>query len=260
MATNPYAAPAARVDDARGASLDDAAFVPEGQTVSAGQGWQWILGGWGLFRAQPAMWVGITVVLLLFYVVIGLIPWLGQLATTLVTPVLAAGLLLGCKALDEGGELAFGNLFEGFKLPQMGRLFMIGAFSLIAAVILFVAIVAVAGLGYGVSAKGGQPGMAGLGMTTLLAVLVALAISVPIYMALWFAPALVTFHDYAPMDALKGSFAACLKNLVPFLVYGVMLFILAVVAMIPFGLGLLVLMPVIIASIYAAYRDVFFVS
>ena len=46
---------------------------------------------------------------------------------------------------------------------------------------------------------GGKAGMAGLGLTTLLAVLVALAISVPLYMALWFAPSLVTFHDYAPM-------------------------------------------------------------
>ena len=58
---------------------------------------------------------------------------------------------------------------------------------------------------------------------------------------------------------MKASFSACLKNIVPFLVYGVMLFILAVVAMIPFGLGMLVLVPVIIASVYAAYRDVFFV-
>jgi uncharacterized membrane protein len=122
-----------------------------------------------------------------------------------------------------------------------------------------VAVVAVAGVGYGVAAMGGKAGVAGLGVTTLLAVLVALAISVPIYMALWFAPSLVTFQDYAPFDALKTSFSACLKNIVPFLVYGVMLLILMVVAMIPFGLGMLVMVPVIIASVYAAYRDVFFV-
>jgi uncharacterized membrane protein len=260
MATNPYAAPTARVDDARGAGVDDAEFIPEGQALSAGQGWQWITAGWGLFRAQPAMWVGIAVVLLLFYVVVGLIPWIGQFATTLITPVIGAGLLLGCRAIDEGGELAFGNLFEGFKLPQMGRLIMIGAVSLLAAIIMVVAIIAVAGLGYGVSGMGGNGSMAGLGLTTLLAVLVALAISIPIYMALWFAPALITFHDYAPMDALKTSFSACLKNVGAFFVYGLVLFILAVVAMIPFGLGLLVLLPVIIASIYAAYRDVFFVN
>lgn len=259
MATNPYAAPTARVADAHTGTADDAEFIPEGQALSAGQGWQWITGGWSLFRAQPGLWIGVAVALLLFYGVVGLIPWVGQLATTLVTPVLAGGLLLGCKALDEGDALTFGHVFEGFRIPQTGRLLLLGAATLLSAIILVVAVVAVAGVGYGVAAMGGNAGTAGIGVTTLLAVLVALAISVPIYMALWFAPALVTFQDYAPFDALKASFFACLKNIVPFLVYGVMLFILMIVAMIPFGLGMLVMVPVIIASVYAAYRDVFFV-
>ena len=259
MATNPYAAPTARVADAHAGAVDDAAFIAEGQSLSAGQGWQWITGGWSLFRAQPGLWIGIAVALMLFYFLIGLIPWVGQLATTLLTPIVAGGLLLGCKALDEGDALTFGHLFEGFRIPQTGRLAMLGAVTLLTAIILVVAIVAVAGVGYGVAAMGGTPGTAGLGLTTLLAVLVALAISVPLYMALWFAPSLVTLQDYAPFDALKASFFACLKNILPFLVYGVMLFILAVVAMIPLGLGMLVLVPVIVASVYAAYRDVFFV-
>jgi uncharacterized membrane protein len=33
---------------------------------------------------------------------------------------------------------------------------------------------------------------------------------------------------------------------------------LGIVAMIPLGLGLLVLMPVFFASVYASYRDIFF--
>jgi uncharacterized membrane protein len=80
---------------------------------------------------------------------------------------------------------------------------------------------------------------------------------VPLYMALWFAPALIVFHRMAPVDALKASFSACLKNMVPFLIYGVILLALCVVAAIPFGLGFLVLAPVVIASIYTGYRDIF---
>ncbi len=32
----------------------------------------------------------------------------------------------------------------------------------------------------------------------------------------------------------------------------------SVIAVIPFGLGLLVVVPVVLASIYTAYRDIFF--
>jgi len=57
--------------------------------------------------------------------------------------------------------------------------------------------------------------------------------------------------------AIKQSFGACLKNIVPFLIYGVVAFVLSIVATIPFGLGWLVLGPVLAASVYTAYQDIF---
>src|SRR5262249_39664681 len=80
----------------------------------------------------------------------------------------------------------------------------------------------------------------------------------PLFMALWFAPALAVFHQQGPAEAMKASFFACLKNVVPFLLYSVILLLLAFVASIPFGLGWLVLGPVIAASLYTSYRDIFF--
>jgi uncharacterized membrane protein len=56
---------------------------------------------------------------------------------------------------------------------------------------------------------------------------------------------------------MKASFAGCLRNVVPFLVYGVVGVLLAIVASIPFGLGWFVLLPVTIASLYASYCDIF---
>ena len=46
--------------------------------------------------------------------------------------------------------------------------------------------------------------------------------------------------------------------MIPFTLYSLVLLVLAVIAAIPLGLGFLVLIPVAIASIYAAYRDIFF--
>jgi uncharacterized membrane protein len=60
------------------------------------------------------------------------------------------------------------------------------------------------------------------------------------------------------VQALAQSFRACLRNIVPFLLYGVLLTIIFLIAAIPLGLGLLVAVPVLIASVYTAYRDIFY--
>ena len=91
-----------------------------------------------------------------------------------------------------------------------------------------------------------------------LAGLVGLALGIPIYMAIWFAPALVVLNEMGVGEALRASFLACLKNVVPFLVYGVAMFLLAIVATIPIMLGWLVLGPMLVASVYTSYRDIFY--
>jgi len=92
----------------------------------------------------------------------------------------------------------------------------------------------------------------------LLAWLIALALMVPVVMAVWFAPPLAVFNELGAFDALKASFVGCLKNIVPFLIYGLILLGFAVLASIPLCLGWLVLGPVIGASIYTSYRDIYF--
>jgi uncharacterized membrane protein len=94
-------------------------------------------------------------------------------------------------------------------------------------------------------------------MTLLLAGLMMLGLSIPLAMAIWFAPALVVFHDLKPFDAMKQSFVGCWKNIVPLLLYGVIGLVIGILATIPFGLGWLVWAPTIVGSIYAGYRDIF---
>ncbi len=79
-------------------------------------------------------------------------------------------------------------------------------------------------------------------------------------MAYWFAPILVAFHELAPLDALKLSFRACLHNILPFSVYALISMVLLILAVIPLGLGLLVLIPTMTASLYVSYRDIFNVN
>jgi uncharacterized membrane protein len=68
----------------------------------------------------------------------------------------------------------------------------------------------------------------------------------------------VVFHDLGAVEAMKASFMGSLKNMLPFLLYGIVLVIAAAIASTPLMLGWLLLGPVMAASIYTAYRDIYF--
>ena len=261
MATDPYAAPRARVADVPAAAGPDAEFIPEGRAVPAGRGWAWFTDAWALFREQPGTWVLIIVVFVLVSGVIGIVPVIGNLAGSVLGPIFAGGLMLGCHELARGGELRLGHLFAGFQ-DRLGRLAVLGVVYLVMVLgaLLVAFAVAGAGLGFGwLLGMGGRSRRADVGTTTiLLAVLVALALMIPAAMAIWFAPALVVLNDLGVGDALKASFVASLKNFVPFLVYGVVFLGLAIVASVPLMLGWLALGPTVVASVYTAYRDIFY--
>lgn len=251
---NPFAAPAARVSDFT--REDDGALLPEPARVDAGRGMSWIGEAWALFREAPGIWVAIVLVLGIILIVLSMIP-LVNLGVSIITPVFIGGLMLGCHALRQGDSLEFGHLFAGFqshfgKLALAGLIYAIGVFVIMAGVM----VAMVGSMGVSLLTGGGNP--AGVNpISMLLAVLVAMALIMPLAMAIWFAPALIVLHDMAPMEALTLSFKGCLRNIVPFLLYGIVLFVLSIVAMIPLGLGLLVLGPVMIASQYVSYREIF---
>jgi uncharacterized membrane protein len=232
-------------------------FIPEGHTAPAGHGWTWIASAWELFKRAPALWIGMVLTLVVILILLAFVPFLGSILSMALSPVFAAGLMIGCRALEEGGQLEFRHLFAGFQ-TRTGTLIGAGLLYLAA----MIAIVLVAGVitGAGLFALfGGGAAAAGVAFTTMmLAVLFMLALTVPLAMAIWFAPPLVVFNGLGALDALKTSFLGCLKNIMPFLLYGLILLGFAILASIPLCLGWLVLGPVIGASVYTSYRDIYF--
>lgn len=229
----------------------------DGRTVASGRGWDWIVEGFALFRKQPGLWILTALVLGVVFIVISMIPVLGSLANALLFPIFGGGLMLACRDLDQSGKFELADLLAGFK-QKTGDLVMVGAFNLLGWVVIFFAVFTVVGGGVFMGVmRGGAPG-AGISIASMLiALLLVAGLSLPLYMATWFAPALIMLGGLAPMTALKASFFACLRNWIPFLVYGIVLFVLCLIAAIPAGLGYLVLIPVLIASVYTAYRDIF---
>ena len=92
----------------------------------------------------------------------------------------------------------------------------------------------------------------------VIASLVMATLMMPLLMAYWFAPALVALDDLTAFSAMKLSFFGCMKNVLSFLVYGILGLVLLLIGVIPLGLGLLVVLPVLTASIYVAYRDIYY--
>jgi uncharacterized membrane protein len=236
------------------------------RAVPGGNGWQWIADAWKLFLKQPGLWVLLFVIFIVILAVLGWLGFIGNLAAALVIPILGGGFVLAARTCDQGGTVEVAHLFAGFK-EKAGPLAMLGVFNLVAWLVIALIGGVIMGVGMGMGAMmggmaGGGPGAAmggaaGMSLSMLLGLLVMLALSLPVAAAIWFAPALIMFRGTAPVDALKASFAACLRNLVPLLVYGVVALVLAMVASIPFGLGWLALGPVLGISIYTGYRDIF---
>ena len=255
---NPYAAPKAPVADQ--ASALPGNFTPGGRTRPAGNGWAWIAEGWRFFLKAPGTWIAIVVVLLLISFAANFIPFIGPIAMMVLTPVFGGGLMLGCRALDEGRELEFRHLFAGFQAP-LGNLAVLGAVYLALVFAVMVAVGVITGVSMFAMFSGSaaqNPAMVGGALATLaIGMLIGLALMVPVAMLLWFAPALVALNQLPPVDALKSSWSGCMKNMVPFLIYGLILFVLAIVASLPVMLGWLALGPVMAASIYTSYRDIY---
>jgi uncharacterized membrane protein len=250
------------VQDTPSNGAPDAAFNIAGRVTPAGNGLEWWTKAWPLFTRQIGMWIGLIVVAFVVFAVASLVPVIGQLAMMLLWPVVAGGLMLGAREVDRDGALSFAHLTGGFS-TDAGQLILVGVVYLVGMIVAGGIAALVAGVGIGTMMMGASGGanpaaMGAAGAASiLLAVLIAVALLVPVYMATWFAPALIVFHGTGAVDAMKASFFGCLKNIVPFLVYGLVGLLLAIVASIPFGLGWLVLGPVTVVSIYVGYRDIY---
>jgi hypothetical protein len=234
-------------------------FIPQGRGVPMGNGWTWLADAWSIFRKAAGTWIGMVVVLAVIVIVAHLIPFIGAIAMQILWPVFVGGLMLASRTIDQGGVAQFSQLFAGFQ-HRTGTLVALGAIWLVLSIIIVVIVGVITGVQvFAIMGAGGNPDQVlAVAMTALLAALLILALMLPLVMATWFAPALIVFHDLSVGAAMRASFAGCLKNLLPFLLYGVLALIAMVIASIPFLLGWLVLAPVLTASVYTSYRDIYF--
>lgn len=277
---NPYAPPAADLTIPAARGGQQGFTGPHG--LPAGRGWGWVGQGWGLFKQAPFAWIGAFLVYLLITLVAGLIPFLGAILTYLFGPVLVAGFYHAADRQHAGEGFAVGNIFHGFS-NRLGPLVGLGAIFLgfIVAIgilfgLVFVAFVGVSG-GFDPTAMEQNPEllMAAMGPVGVILILAFMLVVIPASMAYWFAPPLVLLNGQAPIAALELSFTGCWRNILPFLLFGLALFLWSLLIMVVMALamaaaewlGFVVILlamlafgPVAFAASYMAYREIFYSS
>ncbi|MCW8956530.1 MAG: BPSS1780 family membrane protein [Gammaproteobacteria bacterium] len=256
--TNPYQTPETNLEPSNTSS----AVFGQAQKRSAGAGWQWIKDAFNLFMQSPLIWIVLIIIWLVMVVVLSMIPLL-SLVLYLIGPIFTGGIMLGCDALNRNDNLSIGHLFAGFK-NNTAKLAGLGVIQLLGFILIFI-VAALPFLILGIASSSDIinifnpeiiPDENAL-ITMMLYFLIVMALEIPLIMGIWFAPSLIVFHDIKAWDAFKMSFRGCLSNIIPFLIYGLIFLVLAVVAMIPVGLGMIILLPVMIISMYSSYRSVF---
>jgi hypothetical protein len=235
--------------------------VMEAKKLNAATGWLWIKQGNYLFKKSPILWVSITFIGVVGLIGVASIPVVGDPLATLLFPVMFAGLLAGCRALEHDEELELAHLFAGFH-HNTQQLITLGGLNLVLELLIF-GVMKITGGAALVdilmnNTQAEDPtvlaqAVAGAG----IAVILGLILFTVLLMATQFAPMLVAFDKVRPVDALKASLRGCLNNMLPLSLYGTMMLLFAIAASLPMMLGWFILLPIMITSIYAAYRGIF---
>lgn len=245
------------------------ALLIQPRRVPAGHGIGWIRSGAHTLFQSPFGWL--TSVALWFFVTLiaMLFPFIGPALFSLSLPGLFAGFMLGCMAIEQNRSLKPRHLLTSFQRnPQ--RLFQLGLVNLSGETLLSLVLVFWGGqqvINLQTLSQAGPDQLAQVqsALLALSPLLITLfLVQLVLLMMGWFAPALLVFTPLSTGDALHESMRGFLGNLPAFILYT--LTMAALLIMVGF-ISILIpwlsaplwffLVALIIASVYASYRDVF---
>jgi len=241
--------------------------------VPARNGWSWLVKGFALFRKNPPMWLFLVFVYSLSLTFLHNIRYLGPSISLALLPMFSVSFMVMCAVLERGGMLRPALLISGFRSGPHTLILLGILYTLSMAAVLGLASLADAGtlmlwflFGQVPSAEAVQD--EGFANAALIASLGA----VPVMMAFWFAPVLAAWTRIGAAQSLFYSFFAVWRNWRAFLVYGTAISLASFLVLMTVGilayltggdgpmaqsLALVFAFPILFASFYASYRDVF---
>jgi hypothetical protein len=192
--------------------------------VPARQGIQWAKLGIRTFSKQPLALSGLFFMFMALMSILSLVPVLGNALALALLPGATLGLMAASQETIKGKFPLPTVLLSAFRAgrQQLRAMLVLGALYALGFMLVM-----------GVSAliDGGQVARMYLLGGTLTqetlqsgdfqtALLVAMALYMPLSLLFWHAPALVHWHGVSPVKSLFFSFVACMRNFWAFTVYG----------------------------------------
>jgi len=225
--------------------------------VPASRGAGWIGESFRLFRGQALLWLGLCAGWIVITLGLMLVPIIGVVASNFLQPVFFASFAITAHKQRAGEKVDMNDLFTGFR-HHVRELINLGALLLLAqlAILIIMAILGLPTMSTADQELSVQEYVEMLrGKEWILAV--GFLLTALIKGALWFAPPLIAFHGMSTGQAMRWSLYAAIANFGAMLVYGSALLLLFLVAIIPWALGLIVVIPLAAISSYVGYREVF---
>ena len=236
------------------------------QKTPPSHGLLWIKHGYRLIMRSPLHAISLSMVFMLAVSLAIRIPVGGVFLAMLLMPVMMAGYMRVCRALEFSEKVVPRYIFAGFEV-RTAQLVSVGGMLLVGMLVVSMVTVMLGGdtLSELASTYEKQQdanalldAMLAPGSGMLPSLLVGLLLLFVLMLALQFAPMLVFFDQKTPLEALKLSMQGSLRNIIPLSVYSMLMQLLAfAVSVIPFNLGIFIFLPLALTSMYVSYRDIF---
>lgn len=262
----------------------------QARRLPAVRGAFWLFEGFRLFRRNPPLITALTLVYLLVVQLLAvLLPGIGPILLPLLLPVMTLIVANGCRLADLGRKPDKASLLHGVigNFPAMLRL---GGLQLAGAMLVVLLSMALNVGADPFAAGGGLPVAPNMGegaadpvadaaaqADLLSALLQVLLLASPLILAFWFAPFLVGWDRVGPVKAVFFSAVASLRNwramlmfsmagiVVAGVVPGLILIVIGQISGMALSAAFVALRmilvflvaPVLTASIYISYRDIF---
>ena len=244
----------------------------QARRLPARHGFLWVVASLRLFRTNPPLLTVMTMAYLFVIIIINLLPLIGPFLVPLALPALIVVLANGCRAIERGGTVGGVALTQGIQqrrvqLVRLGGLHLLGSIFILAT---------------GTIVEGSSIALIGADKSanddeTLAAMGRLMIVALPVITAFWFAPLLTAWDDVPPLKSVFFSFVASWRNWRAFVAYGltIAIFAMAIPGLLLIVAGaisaallnvlsvalkmvlIFVMAPILMASVYVSYQDVF---
>jgi hypothetical protein len=244
----------------------------QARRLPARHGFLWLIASFKIFRSNPPMVTALTMGYMFVVVAVNLLPYIGPFLLPLALPSLIVVLANGCRAIQRGGGIGTIALTVGVQKRRV-ELVRLGGLHLIGSLVILVASSVM---------EGGPITLVGPGKTVdeqevLAAMARLMIVALPVVAAFWFAPLLTAWDEVSPVKSVFFSFIASWRNWRAFAVYGLAASLIAVAVpgillitasaisetlanVLSITLKMLlifVVAPIMMASVFVSYQDVF---